>query len=478
MKLHTKITAGAVCLLAGALALAGLLVMAQAFAANLATAVQAARQQHTAAQTALLQAYYTRPAAPLPAAGLSAAAAQYAAQDKDAAFALWLDGSLPVFSTLPADLRPADLQPLLDAAEGGGRLYRAAGADWLLLASPLPVPGQDVLLLTGADLTAVFAARNAQLAAWALAAAAALALGWALAARFGRSVTEPLAKLEHASRAIAAGAYGSRTGLQTDDEIGALSAHFDAMAAAVQQHSAAQAENLRRQKEFVAAFTHELKTPMTTMMGYADWLRAGAAGPGDVKEAADYIYHETRRLEELSFKLLALLQLEQGAAACAPLPDRALFAAVQRSLGRGGLQVTFAAAGCTLWGDKSLLTDLLLNLIHNARAACRALPEGRVTVRSAPQGDGVLLTVQDNGCGIPAADLPRLTEPFYMVDKSRARGRGGTGVGLALCSRIAALHGTALQFTSAPGQGTTVSLALRAAPPNAPAGKEAADAPH
>ena len=100
-----------------------------------------------------------------------------------------------------------------------------------LLAGALAVPGQDVLLLTGADLTAVFAARNAQLAAWALAAAAALALGWALAARFGRSVTEPLAKLEHASRAIAAGAYGSRTGLRTDDEIGALSAHFDAMAA-------------------------------------------------------------------------------------------------------------------------------------------------------------------------------------------------------------------------------------------------------
>ena len=250
--------------------------------------------------------------------------------------------------------------------------------------------------------------------------------------------------------------------MDTDDEIGALSTHFDAMAGAVQDRVEALDESLRREKEFVAAFTHELKTPMTTMMGYADWLRAGSAEAADVKEAADYIYHETHRLEEFSFKLLALLQLDHQQPERLPVPDRALFAAAQRSLGRldGGTPVDYRPGGCTLCGDKSLLQDLLLNLVRNARTACREVPDGRVTVTCRAEDGKARLTVEDNGCGIPAKDLARLTEPFYMVDKSRSRRSGGSGIGLALCRRIAELHGTALEFASTPGQGTCVSLLL------------------
>ena len=464
MKFRTKITAAVVCLLAAALALVGVLVMGQAFAANLATARTAANQRHSQLQDALLKEYYTLPASasPYPHGLLSQAAMNYAAQHGAEVFALYRDGSLPVYSALPQALRPADLAPLLGDAESTAMLWRNQGTVWLLQATPLPVSGQQTVLITGTDLTPVFRARNAQLLTWLAAAAAALALGGLVCARFSARLTAPLARVESASRAMAAGDYASRTRVDTDDEIGALSTHFDAMAGAVQDRVEALDESLRREKEFVAAFTHELKTPMTTMMGYADWLRAGSAEAADVKEAADYIYHETHRLEEFSFKLLALLQLDHQQPERLPVPDRALFAAVQRSLGRldGGTPVDYRPGGCTLCGDKSLLQDLLLNLVRNARTACREVPDGRVTVTCRAEDGKARLTVEDNGCGVPAKDLARLTEPFYMVDKSRSRRSGGSGIGLALCRRIAELHGTALEFASTPGQGTCVSFLL------------------
>ena len=110
------------------------------------------------------------------------------------------------------------------------------------------------------------------------------------------------------------------------------------------------------------------------------------------------------------------------------------------------------------WPAVRLLLDLLCNLVQNA---AKASPAGMpVTVLLADAGDTVALTVQDHGCGIPADKLARVTEPFYMVDKSRARKQGGSGMGLALCQRIAAVHGGTLQISSQVGVGTAVTVTL------------------
>ena len=107
------------------------------------------------------------------------------------------------------------------------------------------------------------------------------------------------------------------------------------------------------------------------------------------------------------------------------------------------------------------LSQALWQLLSNALKACSA--GGKVTVTLAVQKPHVLIKVKDTGCGIPPQELARITEPFYMVDKSRAREQGGSGMGLALCARIAVLHGTTLQFASVPSQGTTVSFCLQKA---------------
>ena len=117
-------------------------------------------------------------------------------------------------------------------------------------------------------------------------------------------------------------------------------------------------------------------------------------------------------------------------------------------------------------GEKdALLEDLLRNLVRNALRACDGRPDGRVTVSCRAEAGQAVFTVADNGCGIPADDLPRVTEPFYMVDKSRARAGGGSGIGLTLCARIAALHHSRLELQSTVDAGTTVTFRLPLADP-------------
>ena len=214
-----------------------------------------------------------------------------------------------------------------------------------------------------------------------------------------------------------------------------------------------------RQSRFVADLTHELKTPLTSMIGYADLLRGGELPPENQRRAADAIYHESTRLESLSQQLLSLQDLRQEALTLTAVPVAAAFEDVARSL--PDCPVTLEKTcpeDAAVRADRVLLADLLRNLVLNAAHA--SAPGSTVTLRCLPAGDRWRLEVADTGCGIPPEALPHLTEPFYRVDKARARANGGSGVGLALCADIAAAFGAKLEFTSTVGEGTTVALPL------------------
>lgn len=247
-----------------------------------------------------------------------------------------------------------------------------------------------------------------------------------------------------------------RTDLHTGDEIEALSRSFDKMADAVQEKIADLEADVQRREDFVGAFTHELKTPMTSIIGYADMLHTMQTDPDEQREAAAAIVHEGRRLEALSRKLLALLGLNEEGVELTAVPLPALWPRLHAACPDVTLRTPAAAP--TVRGDADLLLDLLCNLVQNAAKA--SAPDAPVLVLCAQVGDAVTLTVADRGCGIPPELIPRVTEPFYMVDKSRARRQGGSGLGLALCQRIAAAHGSALRIESEPGRGTRVSVTL------------------
>lgn len=356
--------------------------------------------------------------------------------------ALWRDGVCIVGS---GDLLPDGTMEVRRLADGGVQATYASSLQG------------GLQLATAYDLTDLYRGRDAALRRFLLLEAAVLAAGAAVTAVFARRMTRPLRTLTTASTEIADGDYARRTGLHTGDEIETLSSSFDKMADAVQEKITALQADVRQREDFMGAFAHELKTPMTSIIGYADMLRTIQASPAEQYEAAGAIYHEGRRLEALSGKLLALLGLGEETITLQPTVLAALWPRLQAAC--PGVPLQLPACDAAVQADADLLLDLLCNLVGNAVKASE--PGQPVEVRAADNGDTVNLTVADHGCGIPQSEISRVTEPFYMVDKSRARKQGGSGLGLALCKRIAEVHGSDLHIESTPGEGTRVSVILR-----------------
>lgn len=455
MKLRWKLTCCLTALLGALFLLGGYQMVTANFNEALDTAAADAcrnhNQQLTALNDALLELRYA-------AGGLQASDYGEAARKLGGAFSVLGKGYATLHAGLPEALEKRMLADAIGAGPGSAIYREAAGRTYLLTATAL-YAGEDAYLVSAADCTSLFTARSAWLRRfWALGGAALAAIAL-LCTGLLWYFLRPLDKLALAGKAIAAGDYHARTGLAGEDELGTVGRSFDQMAAAVEQNVAALELSVRQRDDFVAAFTHELKTPMTAMLGYSDLLRSREVPAAARQKALDYLYHETRRLSALSGKLLALLRLNGETVQPGPTALQAIFSDARQALASWET-VTFRFDPLTaaVRADRTLIADLLVNLCQNAAKASAA--GGVVRVTAAPTGGRLRLSVRDEGWGIPAAELPRVTEPFYMVDKSRARAQNGSGLGLALCQKIAGAHGTSLEFESAEGVGTTVSFWL------------------
>lgn len=277
-----------------------------------------------------------------------------------------------------------------------------------------------------------------------------------------RHFTAPIRRLSAVSRRFAGGEYALRAPEGGSDEAGQLTRDFNAMAGQLEQKISDLEEGARRREEFIAAFAHELKTPLTAVIGYADMLRSRQLERPQQFQAASYIFSEGKRLESLSLKLLDLIVLGREefllhSLSGSELVRRAVEAA-QPSFQAAGIAFTVQAAAGTVDVEPDLVQSLLLNLCDNAR---KATPSGgQVTLAFVREEDGFAFTVTDTGHGMSPEVLSHITEPFYMADKSRSRAQNGAGLGLALCAEIARLHGGQLTFDSAPGRGTTARFFL------------------
>jgi signal transduction histidine kinase len=220
------------------------------------------------------------------------------------------------------------------------------------------------------------------------------------------------------------------------------------------------------QREFLANVSHELKTPLTSIQGFAQALLDGTAdSPAVTERSAGIIYSEAERMRRLVEGLLDLARLEAGAPALrlAPLDLRAHLAATLERFGpraqAAGVTLVSAlpAALPPLTADGDRLAQVFNNLLDNALQHTPA--GGQVTLSAVAAGREVVVAVSDTGPGIPPADLGRIFERFYQVDKSRAR-PGGVGLGLAISREIVAAHGGRLEVQSVVGQGTTFTVRL------------------
>ncbi|RPH78496.1 MAG: sensor histidine kinase, partial [Candidatus Rokuibacteriota bacterium] len=228
--------------------------------------------------------------------------------------------------------------------------------------------------------------------------------------------------------------------------------------------------------EFIANVSHELRTPLTAIQGYLETLLGGALEEREhARRFVEIAFRHTERLGRLLNDLTDLSNIELGKVSLrlAPLPLRPVVDSVLELVAakaRDG-QVTLHAEVSEAIGvqaDHDRLVQILINLVDNAVKYTPA--GGTVTVRARPTAEGrVEIGVSDTGVGIPRADLPRLTERFYRVDKARSRELGGTGLGLAIVKHLVLAHAGDLAIDSEEGRGTTVRVLL-------PASGAAADA--
>lgn len=273
-------------------------------------------------------------------------------------------------------------------------------------------------------------------------------------------VMRNMQKLSRATRQFARGRYDTRVEIRSRDEIGMLAEDFNWMANAMNVQMEKLQDDVRRQEEFTAAFAHELKTPLTSIIGYADTIRQMELSPEETDMCADYIYRQGKRLQSLSYKLLDLTMADRQDFEYREISVQELLEEVKKtvkiSLSEKQLRLLMQVQEGYIYGDRELLASVFINLIDNARKA--SAPDKTIWVTGMQVAGGYSIMVQDEGNGIPKEELSRITEAFYMVDKSRSRKEGGAGLGLALCQRILELHQAGWKIESEPGIGTKVTV--------------------
>jgi two-component system, OmpR family, sensor kinase len=285
----------------------------------------------------------------------------------------------------------------------------------------------------------------------------ALAGGWWLR----RQAMRPVADVTRVARDIAAtGRFERRIAVpQTQDELRDLAATFNEMLARLER-------TFRRQRDFLADASHELRGPLTVIRGNLDLLQMDLP-EAERQESAAEAAEEVKRMSRLVSDLLFLAAEDaQERLEHQPVPLHELVSAAAeraRSLDAGKHAVTILCNDPALvQGDRDRLGQMLWNLVENALRYTE--PGGTVSLGLHNHGPVAELTVADTGVGIPAEHLPHIFERFYRVDRARSHGHGSTGLGLAIVKQVADAHGGQVRVRSEPDAGTTFTVALPIAP--------------
>lgn len=222
----------------------------------------------------------------------------------------------------------------------------------------------------------------------------------------------------------------------------------------------------RQKKQFTANVSHELKTPLTSIAGYAELIETGMAKEEDIKPFAGVIRKQALRLVSLSEDIIQLSQLEESddenmSFESVDLYDIANKCVEALTINALNKNVTLSLSGeqCYIRGKAQLVEEMVYNLLDNAIRYNKE--NGTVTITVTPLSKGASVSVKDTGIGIPAKYQDRIFERFFRVDKSRSKATGGTGLGLAIVKHITQLHGADLKLESEEGKGTQIIVTFK-----------------
>ena len=329
--------------------------------------------------------------------------------------------------------------------------------------SSMSTETRRVYMETFQDITYLYQTRQRQLSIYRWVTLALFLVYSVISFWLAKFLVRPIRSISRTASRIADGNLEYRIRLKTQDEFGEMVYNFNRMADSLAGKIEELEDAARRQEEFVGNFTHELKTPLTSIIGYADLMRSDESISELNLMCANYIFQEGKRLESLSFRLLDLIVLKKQEVqlknvSVIPLL-KSIHATVLPILTKEHIQITMKAQKGRVMAEPELMKTVIMNLIDNARKAMSG--KGEIALWGTREEKFYVITVQDNGKGIPREQIDKITEAFYMVDKSRSREQGGAGLGLAICAQIVQLHEGSMKFESEEGKGTKVTLRLK-----------------
>lgn len=272
-------------------------------------------------------------------------------------------------------------------------------------------------------------------------------------------ITKPIALLNTMAAEIADGSYDKRVEIKRRDELGQLAESFNRMADSIEETMFSLKKSAEDKQQFIDDLAHEMKTPMTSVIGYSEYLKNANGSKENQIIALEHLSDSMLRLKNLSEELMKLTLLREEITELKQIEvDKllnALEVTMKPSLDTRNIKLLTEATLEYIFGDEVLLLSVLTNLVENAARASKS--GDCVTVR-AYESESAIIEVEDKGIGMEQEEIEKITAPFYRIDKSRSREFGGVGLGMSIVSRIAALHNARLEIKSKKGTGTVVRI--------------------
>lgn len=352
---------------------------------------------------------------------------------------------------------------LIDTAKSGKKyIYQNSdGGHFLYISTPGYINKSSLFIITKKDISIVYKQLDENLNFLKIISMIVLSVSMLIIYLLTFFLTRPLEKLSKITTRISGGDYSVRANVNSDDEVGDLADSFNSMAGSVEEHVEELKDMVHRRDQFVADFTHEMKTPMTTIIGYADSVRHLDLTEEERNMSLDYIYAEGKRLETMSQKLFELIYLKSNDIFMedidAPSLGNDIVMHMKPIMDRKNITIKTDFEEGEIYGDSELIKTVFINLLDNAR---KASDEGAEVYFGGKnhliESDEKVyeIVVRDYGIGISEEDQKRIFDEFFMVDKSRTRKEGGAGLGMSLVAIILERHDAKIRIESELGKGT------------------------
>lgn len=312
------------------------------------------------------------------------------------------------------------------------------------------------------DVTSLFQTRSSQIQTYLKSTVVLLSLGMVFVYMISLWLMKPIKRLSQGLKEVTQDNIYSQLEVTGDDEIADVMNDFNSMSIHLSQTLDELNETIEKQKIFIGDFSHELKTPLTSIIGYGDLIRSKKLSEEELILYSNAIVEEGKRLEKISMKLMDLTVLKQDTCTMSPIPATLFFDQIQQGiqplLDQHHITLTMDITPSTIYIDSDLMKTVLYNLIDNSRKAIGS--NGYIKIRGFIEDKNYHITLADNGCGIPKEEIDKLTQAFYMVDKSRSRKNGGAGLGLSIVDTIIKAHHASMHINSVVNQGTTIEIIL------------------